>query len=260
MGPVGNVVVDIIIVILPTRIFDQSGLWIGPARQRDRDAPDQALEAAVDVHVETKPSPRLEGDEPVQGGPQGADGVDGVVAVTAIVQTASMFDPELTAHAERAATRLRARGETIAIAEGSCGGLISAALLSIPGASSYYTGGTVIYTLAASRAFISGAIPTPPGLRGATEGFALYLARSAVVKLEATWGIGEGGAAGPAGNAYGDPAGHAWAAVSGPSEATRHILTGSADRPANMVAFALEALDLLVEQLDGAPETGGTGG
>jgi nicotinamide-nucleotide amidase len=168
-----------------------------------------------------------------------------------------MFDPQLSALAEEAATRLRSRKDTIAIAEGSCGGLISAALLSIPGASSYYTGGTVIYTLAASRAFISGAIPTPPGLRGASEEFALYLARSAVVKLQATWGIGEGGAAGPSGNAYGDPAGHAWAAVSGPSEATRHILTGSADRPANMVAFAVAALGLLVEQLDSA-EAGGT--
>ena len=87
-----------------------------------------------------------------------------------------------------------------------------------PGASAYYAGGAVIYTLAANRAFLEGAIPTPPGLRGATEGFAAYLAASAVARLGSTWGIGEGGAAGPSGNRYGDPAGHAWLAVAGPAD------------------------------------------
>jgi nicotinamide mononucleotide (NMN) deamidase PncC len=138
------------------------------------------------------------------------------------------------------------------VAEGSCGGLVSAALLAVPGASAYYLGGAVIYTAAASRAFVAGAVPTPPGLRGATEAFAQYLARSVAGKLGATWGVGEGGAAGPAGNPYGDPAGHAWVAVSGPREATRHVLTGSSDRPGNMAAFAAAALTLLVDQLEGA--------
>ena len=161
-----------------------------------------------------------------------------------------MWDPDLTALAGRAATGLRERGETVAVAESSGGGLISATLLSIPGASAYYAGGAVIYTLAASRAFLAGAIPTPAGLRGETEEFALYLARSAARKLEATWGIGESGAAGPSGSPYGDPPGHVWVAVSGPTESTRHVLTESTDRPANMVAFARTALGLLVARLE----------
>jgi nicotinamide mononucleotide (NMN) deamidase PncC len=86
-------------------------------------------------------------------------------------------------------------------------------------------------------------------MRGASEPFALFLARSAVAKLDATWGIGEGGAAGPSGNAYGDPPGHAWLAVSGPEEVSRHLLTGSADRLSNMVDFATAAITLLGEQL-----------
>ena len=122
-----------------------------------------------------------------------------------IGQTGVVWDPDLTALAGRAATGLRERGETVAVAESSGGGLISATLLSIPGASAYYAGGAVIYTLAASRAFLAGAIPTPAGLRGETEEFALYLARSAARKLEADWGIGESGAAGPSGSPYGDP-------------------------------------------------------
>src|SRR6188508_538126 len=149
----------------------------------------------------------------------------------------AMLIDELDAPAARVAAKLRERGETVAVAEGSAGGLISAALLAVPGASAYYLGGVVVYTLAAARAWISGAIETPQGLRGATEGFASYIARSAAVKLGATWGIGEAGTAGPP-NRYGDPAGHCWVAVAGPVTAVRHVLTGADDRIANMDAFA----------------------
>lgn len=168
-------------------------------------------------------------------------------------ETVAMFDNQLDSVAERTASLLKVHAATVAVAEGSCGGLISASLLAVPGASAYYTGGCIIYTMAASQAFLAGTIPTPAGLRGATEEFALYLARSASTKLGATWGIGEGGAAGPTGNRYGDPAGHAWVAVAGPAEATSHVLTGSSDRQDNMVAFAVAALGLLSAQLESTP-------
>jgi nicotinamide-nucleotide amidase len=160
-----------------------------------------------------------------------------------------MFDIQLTALAENAAQKLRDRRETVAVAESSCGGLISASLLSIPGASAYYVGGTVTYTRRAHQAFLVGAVAVPPGLRAETEAFAVYLARSAAAKLETTWAIGESGAAGPSGSPYGDPPGHDWVAVTGPADSTRHLLTGSEDRTQNMVAFAAAALGLLVECL-----------
>ena len=119
-----------------------------------------------------------------------------------------MFDTELTALAEHAARRLRERHETIAVAESSGGGLISASLLSIPGASAYYVGGTVTYTRVASEALLAGAVAIPPGLRGETEEYALHLAHAAAARLQTTWAIGETGAAGPSGSRYGDPAGH----------------------------------------------------
>ncbi len=159
-----------------------------------------------------------------------------------------MLSEELIEPARTIGALLRERGETVAVAEGSAGGLISAALLSVPGASAYYLGGAVVYTRQASLAWMYGAIETPHKMRGATEVFAQYLARSCRVKLEATWGIGEAGAAGPP-NPYGDPAGHCWLAVAGPTESTRHILTGVDDREPNMVAFAAAALDLFVEVL-----------
>jgi len=162
-----------------------------------------------------------------------------------------MLPNELTTAAHRVGAALRDRGDTVAVAEGSAGGLVSAALLTIPGASSYYTGGAVIYTVAASRAWMVGEVEVPSRMRGATEGFAAWLAASARRKLDSTWGLGEAGAAGPA-NPYGDPAGHTWLAVDGPVAATRNLLTGDDDRPANMVAFAVAALVLLDDTLRSA--------
>lgn len=161
-------------------------------------------------------------------------------------------DSELSESAHAIARLLGERGETLAVAESSAGGLISAALLSVPGASAFYLGGAVIYTLAASKALLAGAIEVPPNVRGASDPFARYLAGAIAVRLGAAWGVGETGATGPTGNRYGDPAGHAWVAVHRPQgggDDSRRVLTGSDDREANMVAFAAAALGLLHQNL-----------
>lgn len=168
------------------------------------------------------------------------------------VPCTKLFDvltPELIQSAQRVASMLRDNDETVAVAEGSAGGLVSAALLSVPGASAYFVGGTVIYTVAASRAWMAGVVDVPAGMRGATETFAGYLATSVRLKVGSTWGIGEAGAAGPA-NPYGGPAGHSWLAVDGPRSATRNVLTGLDDRLDNMVAFTAAALQLFAEVLE----------
>jgi PncC family amidohydrolase len=160
-----------------------------------------------------------------------------------------MLDDRLLALGHRAGDLLIQRGQTVAVAEGSCGGLVSTALLAVPGASAYYRGGAVIYTAAAVRGLLGTAVARPEPLRGASEPFARWLAEEVAADLGATWGIGEGGATGPSGNPYGDPPGHCWTAVHGPNPATRHLLTGDDDRLANMTAFATAALQLLVDQL-----------
>lgn len=144
---------------------------------------------------------------------------------------------------------LTQRRETLAVAESSAGGLINAALVAVPGASAYYLGGAVIYT-AASREGLLGLRPADiEGLRSATEPMARLLARRVREKLGAAWGLAETGAAGPAGNRYGDPAGHACIAVHGTLERSLTVATGSADREANMQAFAIRALQLLESSL-----------
>jgi nicotinamide-nucleotide amidase len=156
---------------------------------------------------------------------------------------------ELLVHAERVGALLKARGETVAVAESAAGGLITAALLAVPGASAWVLGGVVIYTRQAwdaLRDFEEGLLE---GHRSATEQNALIRARLARDRFRATWGIGETGAAGPTGNRYGDPAGHVCLAVSGRREISTTLRTGEADRVANMHAFGAAALQLLEQSL-----------
>jgi PncC family amidohydrolase len=156
---------------------------------------------------------------------------------------------DLLPYAEKAAALLKARNETVAVAESSAGGLITAALLAVPGASAYCLGGAVIYTRQAWHALRDFNQEMLGGIRPATEEHALIRARIIRERFSADWGIGETGAAGPTGNRYGDPAGHACLAVAGRLERAITLETGSQDRAANMHAFAAAALKLLAESL-----------
>jgi len=153
--------------------------------------------------------------------------------------------------AEKIGARLKERGETVGIAESSTGGLISAALLSVGGASAYFRGGSVIYTAYARSAFMDIPNPLPaPIERASTEPYASLLAERVAEKLEATWGLGETGATGPTGNRYGDKAGHTCIAIAGPGGTTALTLeTGDGDRVRNMRAFAAKAMEALLERL-----------
>jgi PncC family amidohydrolase len=160
----------------------------------------------------------------------------------------------LIARAERVGHLLKSRGETIAVAESSTGGLISAALLALPGASAYFLGGAVVYTQAARQALMDIGDLSKLGMRASTEPYARLLAQTARQRFGATWALAESGATGPTGNRYGDAAGHCCLAIAGARGRTITLETGSADRVANMRAFAGAALDLLLEALtaDGA--------
>ncbi|MFN4088022.1 MAG: CinA family protein [Alphaproteobacteria bacterium] len=141
--------------------------------------------------------------------------------------------------------RLKEQDQTVAVFESSTGGLVSAALLAVPGASAYYQGGGVIYT-AVARAALTG-IPKEAmrGVRSSSEPYALMLARAARETFGTDWGVGETGAAGPTGNRYGDAAGHTCIAIAGPVEHVITLETGDDDRERNMWAFAEAVLDLL---------------
>jgi nicotinamide-nucleotide amidase len=157
----------------------------------------------------------------------------------------STMPRSLTALGATVGDLLKERGQTIAVAESSAGGVISAALVAVPGASAYYLGGSVIYTPKGRAALLGIGKDEMAGIRSASEPFATLLARRVRINLGATWGLSETGASGPTGSRYGDAPGHACIAVSGPVEAANTIETGSADREANMWEFARRALELL---------------
>jgi PncC family amidohydrolase len=157
---------------------------------------------------------------------------------------------ELEALAAEIGAALKARGEKIAVNESSSGGLISAALLSVPGASAYYLGGAVVYTPKARVLLTDIPREALEGMRSSSEPYAMLLARNARERYGATWGISETGAAGPTGNPYGDAPGHTCVAISGPVEAVTTIETGSDDRSANMRVFAASAMQLLKRALE----------
>jgi nicotinamide-nucleotide amidase len=143
------------------------------------------------------------------------------------------------------AALLKEKKQTIAVVESSAGGLINAALVGVPGASAFYLGGAVVYTVNAREGLLGLTKDDVKGMRSASEPYARLIAKRIREKLGATWGLSETGASGPTGNRYGDAAGHACIAVSGPVEAVITLETGSADREANMRAFARRALELL---------------
>ena len=156
---------------------------------------------------------------------------------------------DLAAIAGKIATRLIERRQTIAVAESSTGGLISAALLAVPGASAYFLGSAVVYTRDARRILMDIPDEVMKGIRSASEPYAKLLASQIRHRFSTDWGLSETGATGPTGNRYGDAAGHSCMAVAGPEPSVTTLETGSADRLANMHVFASTALNLLLQNL-----------
>jgi nicotinamide-nucleotide amidase len=145
---------------------------------------------------------------------------------------------------------LKSREQTVAVAESSTGGLVSAALLAVPGASNFFRAGGVVYTRQAWEKLLNSSIKAVGGDKPLSEQTALHLANTVRSQLETDWGIGEIGAAGPSGTRYGDPAGYTCIAVVGPGvEKTINLKTGNDDRVDNMWAFTQAALDLLEQTL-----------
>ena len=149
--------------------------------------------------------------------------------------------------ADKIAAVLTSRKQTIAIAESSTGGLISAVLLAVPGASAYFLGGAVVYTRQSRRLLLDIPDAALEGMRPSTEPYALLMARTAQKRFSSTWALAETGATGPTGNRYGDAAGHSCIAIAGLAEQAMTLETGKSDRLGNMHAFTAAALNLLLQ-------------
>ena len=149
--------------------------------------------------------------------------------------------------AQEVADLLKTHNQTLSVSESSAGGLISATLVSIPGASSYYVGGVVVYTRVAQKGLLLVPDETMEGKRASTEEYAALNAKTVKKALNTDWALSETGASGPTGNRYGDSYGHACIAVAGPVSKTITVETGESNRESNMWVFTQRALALLKE-------------
>jgi nicotinamide-nucleotide amidase len=160
---------------------------------------------------------------------------------------------DLMPYAERIAEKLKARKETVSVAESSTAGLVSAVLLAVPGASAYFIGGAVVYTRASRTELLrvtEEEFAAMTGITPSTEPYAQLFARKIRERLGTTWAVGETGTAGPTGSRYGHAAGHSCVAVIGPNgERAATIETANGDRMNNMRTFSIAALELLEKAL-----------
>lgn len=149
----------------------------------------------------------------------------------------------------RCAQLLRACGNDLAVWESSAGGLISAALVAIPGCSAFFAGSAVPYSLRAREALLGMKTEDFDDARPCTEAYALLCARRLRALLGCDWALAETGATGPSPNPYGDAPGRACFAIAGPLERTLGITIEDAGRAENMTVFAATALELMTNVL-----------
>ncbi|KAG7661275.1 uncharacterized protein J8A68_005167 [[Candida] subhashii] len=181
------------------------------------------------------------------------------------------FPPEdVSKIVQEIAEILRSRNQTLAISEAACGGLISAYIVSVPGASNFYIGGKLVYSLKQRLKLSGWSEEEISNYMGPSQQVALKLARTAKYELGSTYVLSETGYAGPSNDLHisnGDDdkedtkgktesddksqsVGTVYIGLSGPDgEVSTWKNTGSVDRSKNMTEFAKLGLEFLLEQL-----------
>jgi nicotinamide-nucleotide amidase len=129
-------------------------------------------------------------------------------------------------HAAIIIEALKARGETISVAESLTGGGLGHALTQVPGASEVFIGGIISYTSNVKVNFLGVQQSTIDQHTVVSEEVALEMARGAIDKLGSTWAIATTGIAGP-GDYMGIREGTVWIAICGPICQTLHLTLDS---------------------------------
>ncbi|CAI5757628.1 unnamed protein product [Candida verbasci] len=155
---------------------------------------------------------------------------------------------------------LRSRNQTLAISEAACGGLISAYIVSVPGASDFYIGGKLTYSLRQRLKNSGWSDFEISKYVGPSEQVALKLARTTKYEFGSNYVLSETGFAGPSSNLHLreeneeknnlEDVGNVYIGLSGPNgDSSAHFKTDNHDRSYNMMEFAKLALQFLLEKL-----------
>ena len=136
-----------------------------------------------------------------------------------------------------------------AVMESTAGGLISAALLTVPGSSRYYERGVIAYSRAAKLETLG----LPPELyteHGSTHQAAVRAMAEGVRRISGSQvGVAESGVAGPGVGRSGLPIGTVWAAVVTPERGLERELHLPGDRAQIMSGIVEAVLSMLEEVL-----------
>ncbi len=157
----------------------------------------------------------------------------------------------------RVGDALRDGEETLAVAESCTGGLIGAAITTIPGASDYFDAGLTTYAYDAKRRHLGVSREALDEYGAVSEPVAREMAQGVRDVTDVTWGISATGVAGPTGGTEGDPVGTVYIGVSyaGPwgtntSEATVSRYEFDGDRATVRAKTVARALEDLLEAVD----------
>jgi nicotinamide-nucleotide amidase len=112
--------------------------------------------------------------------------------------------------------RLRARGETLAVAESCTGGGIGAALAAVPGASDVFLGGVIAYANSVKQQLLGVPAADLEAHGAVSDPVACAMAQGARRATGATWAIAVTGIAGPGGGSDAKPVGLVHIAIAGP--------------------------------------------
>ncbi|MCP9916566.1 competence/damage-inducible protein A [Cyanobium sp. ATX 6F1] len=115
---------------------------------------------------------------------------------------------------------LRARGETLAVAESCTGGGIGAALAAVSGASDVFLGGVIAYANAVKQRLLGVSAELLEAHGAVSDPVALAMAEGARRLTGSTWAIAVTGIAGPGGGSDIKPVGLVHLAVAGPGGST----------------------------------------
>ena len=138
---------------------------------------------------------------------------------------------------------LKARGETVAVAESCTSGLLGARLTDTPGASAWFRGGYLVYANDLKRDLIG------DFGRAVSEDTALRLAVAAAERARADWGISITGVAGPDGGTEESPVGTVWIAIAHQQQAEARRFRFPGDRGRVRIFSTQAALDMLRRRL-----------
>jgi nicotinamide-nucleotide amidase len=148
--------------------------------------------------------------------------------------------------------RLVDRGETLATAESLTGGLVAATLVELPGVSSVYRGGFVVYATELKHA-LAGVPADLLAERGPVDpDVAVALATGARERCSADWGLATTGVAGPEPQ-DGQPVGRVFIAVAGPANSAVRELDLAGSRADVRSGSVTAVLGLLADELRKAP-------